>query len=106
MAIALALLCLSISFLLTQHFVTRRQDAEDQRRLEQVRIGMTEDEVASLMRRKPYTDPGETRRKHFFVWRRASVLEAIWSWNEPTVGKAITIDDGRVTDIRDDMIIR
>ena len=104
MAVILVAICAVLAVLAWDSSVTQRRNAEDEAGLQQVRSGMTEVEVAKLMRRTPFDDPGDVHRKYVFVWKRTRLIYL--SWNQPTFGKTITLVDGRVSDVRESIIHR
>jgi len=104
MVLILVALCAMLAFLAWDSIVTKRRNADDVARLQQVTIGMTEGDVAKLMRSTPFGDPGDVHRKYVFVWERTRLIDL--SWNQPTFGKTITLVDGRVSDVRDSIIHR
>lgn len=102
MVVILTALCVVLAGLTWDSVVTQRRNAEDETRLQQVKIGMTEGDVAKLMRSMPFSDPGDAHRKYVFVWQRTRLVDL--AWNQPTFGKTITLVDGQVSDVRESII--
>ena len=86
--------------------VTAARNAADRDHLQSVKLGMRGDEVVRIMGIKPIQMGTDPRTKEIFVWERSTVVDAILHPNDPTAGKTITVQDGRVVSIRDDLIVR
>jgi len=97
MVLILVAICTVLTVLAWDSMVTQRRNEKDEVGLQQIRIGMSEDDVAKLMRRTPFPDPMDMHRKYVFVWKRTPLMDM--SWRQPTVGKTITLVDGRVSDV-------
>ena len=91
--------------LLDRHITAARNTA-DKEHLQNVKLGMAEADAVRTMGVQPIVMGQDPREKEMFVWERTTVLDSLLHWNQSAVGKTITVQDGRVVNIRDDMIIR
>lgn len=104
--ILVASVCLLLGLLQLDKRITRARNAADEARLRHVLVGMTEGDLVAVMGRQPTTMPGDAHRKYMFVGKRTPLYAVISAWNQPALVKTITIDDGRVTSVQDNLIVR
>jgi hypothetical protein len=100
------LVCGVTGLVVIDGIVTAERNATDFTRLQNVTLGMAEDDVVRIMGIKPIVMGADPREKEIFVWQRTTAVDSLLHWNQPTVGKTIKVQDGRVVGIRDDIIFR